>query len=73
VKAHVLLKVQDTTQGISEENIKTLFEPFFTTKEVKGKGLGLSVRHGVIRSHSSKTTAQIKVGEGSAFSITVPI
>ncbi len=40
----VLLSVEDSGSGISEENIDKIFDPLFTTKDIgKGTGLGLSI------------------------------
>jgi two-component system NtrC family sensor kinase len=51
-----------------------IFDPFFTTKEVGyGTGLGLSVAHGVIERHGGSLTVKSKVGEGSVFTIRLPL
>jgi PAS domain S-box-containing protein len=70
---HVILKIQDTGVGIPEENMKTLFDPFFTTKGVKGTGLGLSVSYGIVKKHGGEITVESKVGEGSTFTVSLPL
>lgn len=41
---HCLIRVTDTGQGISEEELDKVFTPFYTTKPIgKGTGLGLSM------------------------------
>ena len=70
----VRITVSDTGSGISEENQKKLFDPFFTTKEVgKGTGLGLSVTYGIVNSHGGTIEVQSAVGEGTAFSVLLPL
>ncbi len=68
------IEVQDTGCGISRDNIHKLFTPFFTTK-VKGKGvgLGLAVAHGIIERHKGRIEVQSKEGEGTTFTIFLPI
>ena len=51
-----------------------LFTPFFTTKkEVKGVGLGLAVSYGIIQRHHGKIKVKSKEGEGTVFSIYLPV
>ncbi len=68
------LEVQDTGCGISPENMRKLFTPFFTTK-VKGKGvgLGLAVAYGIVQHHQGKIEVQSKEGEGTTFTIYLPL
>ena len=68
------IEVQDTGYGISPENMRKLFTPFFTTKrEVKGVGLGLAVSYGIVQRHKGKIEVQSKQGEGTTFSIYLPL
>ena len=47
---YVVLRVQDSGLGISDENITKIFEPFYTTKEVgEGTGLGLSLSKNIMQ------------------------
>lgn len=72
--SHIVLKIQDTGSGISEDDKKHLFEPFFTTKETeKGSGLGLSISYGIIQKHGGKIEVESELGKGSTFSVNLPI
>jgi two-component system NtrC family sensor kinase len=73
-KTHLKLEVKDTGVGISQENMRKLFTPFFTTKrEVKGVGLGLAVSYGIIQRHHGRIEVQSKEGEGSTFTVYLPL
>ncbi len=64
----------DTGCGIPEEHIEQIFEPFFTTKPVgKGTGLGLATSYGIIKKHGGEITVKSRVGEGTTFTVTLPI
>jgi signal transduction histidine kinase len=72
--SQVIIEVQDTGCGISPENMRKLFTPFFTTKEKgKGVGLGLAVAHGIIQRHQGRIEVQTKEGEGTTFTIYLPL
>ncbi|EKD35401.1 MAG: Multi-sensor signal transduction histidine kinase, partial [uncultured bacterium] len=71
----VLIHIADTGCGIPEEYQARIFEPFFTTKEVgKGTGQGLAIAYDVItRKHGGNLTFATVIGEGTTFTIRLPI
>jgi len=71
----VLIHVADTGCGIPEACRARIFEPFFTTKEVgKGTGQGLAIAYDVIiRKHGGSLTFSTVMGEGTTFTIRLPI
>mgnify|MGYP003111913498 FL=1 len=72
-KNNVTLTIADQGPGIPAENTQKIFQPFFTTKAVgDGSGLGLSVVHGIIRSHRGTIDYQHNDPTGAVFIITFP-
>ncbi len=68
------IELSDTGLGIREEHLDKVFDAFFTTKEsVKGVGLGLSVCYGFVKDHGGDLKVASKVGEGTTFTIILPI
>ena len=73
-KPMVVISIVDTGCGIPEANLRRIFDPFFTSKDVgKGTGLGLSVSHGIVEAHGGLIEVQSKVGEGSTFTVFLPL
>jgi signal transduction histidine kinase len=71
---HILLEVIDSGTGISDESMKHIFDPFFTTKPPgKGTGLGLAISARIVEGFGGRITAAGKVGEGSRFSVWLPM
>ena len=71
---NVLVEITDTGTGIREEHLDKIFDSFFTTKgEVKGVGLGLSVCYGFIEDHGGDIEVKSQVGEGTTFTISLPV
>jgi signal transduction histidine kinase/ActR/RegA family two-component response regulator len=68
------LSVQDTGQGINAALKERIFEPYFTTKAPgKGTGMGLAVVHGIVKSHGGTIEVESLPGEGSRFSVLLPV
>ena len=70
---HAVITVADTGMGMTEEVRKRVFDPFFTTKGEEGTGLGLSVSHSIIERHGGDLRVDSRPGEGTTFTITLPI
>jgi two-component system NtrC family sensor kinase len=70
----ITIKFKDNGSGIPHHLLPSIFDPFFTTKTTgHGTGLGLSVSKGIIEEHGGDITVESEVGEGTTFSIHLPI
>ncbi len=68
-----VITVADTGMGMTDEVRKRVFDPFFTTKGEEGTGLGLSVSHSIVERHGGDLRVDSRPGEGTTFTITLPI
>jgi PAS domain S-box-containing protein len=68
---YVQIEVSDTGQGMDDEVKSRIFDPFFSTKPM-GRGLGLSVVQGVVRSHGGVIDVVSAPGCGATFRVWLP-
>ena len=69
-----MVQVADNGQGINESTLVRIFEPFFTTKKAgDGTGLGLAISTQIMEQHGGSINAHSAVGEGTTFTIMLPI
>lgn len=69
----IIIGIQDSGNGLSEDAIKHLFEPFFTSKPSGlGLGLGLSISQRIIEAMGGQISAQNQVIGGAEFCVRLP-
>lgn len=76
--AQVILTVEDTGVGMSEDFLRRIFTPFeqeysSLTSEYKGSGLGLSIVHNLVALMDGTITVESALHKGSRFRMTVPL
>jgi signal transduction histidine kinase len=70
--SYACMEVIDSGCGIPESDIDKIFDPFFSSKFV-GRGLGLAVVLGIVRSHQGGVTVDGVKGGGSVFRVYLPL
>ncbi len=71
---YAVITISDNGPGMDEKIKERIFEPYFTTKDVgKGTGLGLSIVYGIIERHQGCIEVDTGIGQGTAFTIYLPI
>jgi PAS domain S-box-containing protein len=74
----VCLEVEDTGAGIKEADLETIFDQFHQgdsshKKRAEGTGLGLAITRHLVHMHGGSISVRSQVGEGSAFSVRLPV
>ena len=69
--SYVSLAVSDTGPGMSEETLARAMDPFFTTKSL-GRGMGLAVVQGIVRSYGGAIRIATTTGQGCTFEVLLP-
>jgi len=73
-KDTVLVEIEDTGKGMTEEQQLHLFDPFYTTRLTSGgTGLGLSIVHGIVQEHGAVIRVKSEVGVGTTMTIEFPV
>lgn len=72
------IEVQDTGIGIAPEDTIHIFERFYRADPARtwrggGSGLGLSIVDWVIRAHGGSIDVESQVGQGSTFTLSLPL
>jgi len=71
---NLTITIRDTGVGMDDHTKNNLFKPFFTTRDkTEGTGLGLYITHWITTNHQGSITAASTEGEGTTFTITLPL
>ena len=71
-----MISVSDRGPGIDPSDLPHLFQPFYRGRGVantKGNGLGLNLVKRIIEGQNGKVTLTSASGEGSAFTLHIPL
>jgi signal transduction histidine kinase len=69
----VVLEIEDTGIGMTDEVSQRCLEPFFTTKGDEGSGLGLAMIYGIVQRHAGTLEIKTTLGQGTRFRIRLPV
>lgn len=74
----VLIQIKDEGIGIGAEELERIFERFYRSDEARvslssGTGLGLAITKQIVELHNGTITVSSKLGEGSIFSLSLPL
>jgi len=67
----ICLTIWDSGKGMDQNTLQRIFEPFFTTK-FEGRGLGMAMVSGIVKSHEGSIRVASKVNVGTRVSIYLP-
>lgn len=68
----VLIEIDDSGEGMTEEVRERCLEPFFTTKGEENSGLGLSTVYGIVKRHEGHLDMVSEAGKGTTFFLRLP-
>jgi two-component system sensor histidine kinase BaeS len=74
----LVIEVQDTGQGIAPDDLPHIFQRFFRADRARSSqqgstGLGLAISRKIIELHNGTISADSTLGEGTIFTITMPL
>lgn len=75
-EGEVVIRVRDTGPGIRSEDVPTIFDRYrraFGGQANHGSGLGLFIARALVETLGGTITLETKLGEGSVFSIRLPV
>lgn len=74
----ILIDVQDNGYGIPTSDLPFIFDRFYRAhheqvNEVEGNGLGLAIVKSIVEQHDGTVSVESNIGEGSRFTVTLPL
>ena len=73
VGGEVAIRITDHGPGVPRADLERIFEPFHSSGDHGGAGLGLAIARGFVEANGGKLRAQSLPGQGSTFSIHLPV
>lgn len=75
---YFFIRVEDSGIGIPEDSLEHIYERFYRvdkshSREIGGTGLGLAITRNVVLMHRGAIKAHSKVGEGTIFTVRIPL
>jgi signal transduction histidine kinase len=71
---NVYIEIADNGPGIPADVLPRIFEPYFSTKSpADGTGLGLPISKRICEKHGGSLAVASTVGQGTTFTITLPV
>jgi two-component system sensor histidine kinase KdpD len=73
VGSKLAIRVTDHGPGVPRSDLERIFDPFHASGDDGGTGLGLAIARGFVEANGGKLRAQSLPGQGSTFSIQIPV
>jgi len=70
--SEVMVAVTDQGPGLDPAAMEQIFKPFYTTRH-SGTGLGLPITRGIVERHGGRVEVQSAPGQGSCFTLVLPV
>ncbi len=72
---NLVFSVEDTGKGIAEEDLGNIFDRFYQVDKIhpNGSGIGLSLAKAFVELHGGTIAIKSVIGEGSTFTVTLPV
>ncbi len=77
-KAYLMIKVNDTSSGLSEGDLDNIFDPYaniekYIAKKAAPKSLSLGIAHNLVRILKGKIWVETETMKGSSFCFIIPV
>lgn len=75
---HIVIEVNDTGEGIPQEELPYIFNRFYRvdksrTRSTGGSGLGLTISKKIVEAHHGEISVVSEPGEGTSFTVVLPV